>query len=491
MGTPRLQYTSRDYDAILADLVAAIVARRPAFDTSPGNPDVALLEALAEVGDRLGYFENRSVNEAFLVRARLRQSVLDHAQALDYRVGSAEVATVDETFTLARGYPDAVTFPAGTAITTEDGSVTYETTEDLTLAAYATTGSVGMREGRTVTEGAVGVAAGAAPDGQRFTTSSTPFLWGSERISVAGAVWTRVDHFLNSTSGDRHYRVEVDRDDRATVVFGDGTNGLRPSEGAVLGVSYRVGGGVRGRVRRERLTRLVGSFVTLGGTPVEVSVTNPADSSGGADRETLAHARRAAPLALRATTRTIAKEDYELHAMEVDGVARALCHTRNEDPGIPWLEHRVYVVPPNPAGSYTFGGAMPSGTLLSDVEDYLTDGKPRGALDGLLALAPRYATTTVSATLRAVKGTVAASLQAQAEAAVLALYDPEGFDEDEGRYLLDFGRGVSRSKLYAALEALPGVWRVELTAPGAEGELGAGEFPALAAAPIISVVVDP
>jgi hypothetical protein len=54
-------------------------------------------------------------------------------------------------------------------------------------------------------------------------------------------------------------------------------------------------------------------------------------ASGGADRQTVASAKLLAPESLRTVTRTVTREDFEINARRVSGVARALMLTSNED----------------------------------------------------------------------------------------------------------------------------------------------------------------
>ncbi len=484
-----LIYTTLGYDELLARLKDDVqgTAGLEGLDLSDTSADAYLLRAVAQVGSRQTYYLNRFANEAFTTRAIHRQSMVDHARSVGSRLQGATAAASTLTFTFAVAYPHPTPIPAGARITTEDGTVSYETRAATVVAAFATGVSVDADEGRTVTLATTGVSAGSAPDGQAVTLAEPAsegegeFLWQSERVDVAGTRWTRVDHFLNSGATDRHYVVDVDGTGHATVRFGDGVNGARPGDGVQVLVSYRVGGGVRGRVRRNRLTRYQGSLTTDGGQAVDFTVTN-ADSSGGDDRESIAHARLAIPASVRATTRTIAREDYQLHAMQVAGVARALCHTRNQDPGIAWLTHRVYVVP--------VGGGVASGALLREVARVLTDDYPHGDLDLLDVRAAAYEPETVAASLEAVYGTDPAALTAAAIAAIVALFDPSAVDRRTGRYVLDFARTVPRSRIVQTLQDLPGVRRVVLSSPAADVTLTPARFPALAATPAISVAVD-
>lgn len=483
-----IEYTARDYTTIREQLLARIVARFPDFDVSAASPDIVLLEALAELGDRLSYLENRSVNEAFLTRAVLRKSVIDHCKLIDYQLSTAQPARVQLRFRLVRAYPDASVIPARAVVETDDGGVSFETDEELTIQPGLTEGFVWATEGKTVVDAAVGVSAIEAPEGQRVTLSTERFISASDVVTVAGATWTRVDTFLNSDSFARHYLVERDDRDRGTVVFGDGVTGLRPTAGAAIRVTYRVGGGTRGRVRANRLTRGVGSFYTNGGTPMEFTVTNPSESTPGADRETIAHARVAAPLSLRATTRTIAREDYELHALEVPGVARALCHTRNEDPLIPWLQHTLYLIPT--------GGGIASPALCAAVQEYLTTAKPRGALDLLVCVPAVFKLYTVVVTLVVRAAKYSTSVQTAANAALVAFFDPVARTADFSRYTLNFGVPVWRSELVDLLQEIDGVEHVSITLPVDDtasippyASIAVNAFPVLDGTPSITVVV--
>jgi uncharacterized phage protein gp47/JayE len=484
VAAPRaLDYTALDYDAILAELAASAAAtpELEGLDLSPGSPDRRFFSAVATVGAKLSYLQNRSLNEAFLARARLRQSVIDHAAGIAYDLSPPSPAVVSVTITLPRSYPDPVSLPEGTEIPTDDGSVIYTLDADVTMPAGTTSKVASATEGRRFSETATGESSSTSPAGQRLVLAESPVAAGSDAVTVDGAAWTRVRTFLSSTSADLHYRIERDGQDVATIVFGDGVNGRRPPESSSIVVNYRTTLGTRGRVRRGRLRRLSGSFSTTGGLPVEPTVNNPGDSSGGTDRETIEHARYAAPEALRATTRTVAREDYELHAQEVSGVARALCHTRIEDAGLPLLMHRVYVVPT--------GGGTADAALLTNVETYLTVTKPCVAGIALRAVSAVYRTQTVSATIYARANTNATTLRTDAIAAVRALFDPSARDAD-GNHLARFGHCVPRSAIDAALQDLARVTRVALTSPSSDAAFAAHEFPALASEPSITVLVE-
>lgn len=478
-----ISYTALDYPSIVAELTADALSQPEleGLDLAPGSPDRRWMVAVATVGAKLAYYQNRWINEAFIGRARLRQSVIDHAAGLGYDLAPPAPEVVSVTITLPRAYADAVVIPAGTEITTEDGAVTFTTDADAPIPPGQTVKFVNATEGRAFVERVAGEASGTSPAGQRVPLAESPFARASDAVRVDGVAWTRVRNFLSSSSASLHYRVEVDASDLATVVFGDGTNGRRPPESSEIEVAYRVTSGLNGRVRRGRLRRILGSFRTAAGLPVEPAVTNPSDSAGGANRETIEHARYAAPDAMRATERTVAREDYELHGVEVAGVARVLAHTWIEDATLPRLEHRLYVVP-------TDGGTAGS-ALLSAVELYVTTTKPNTAGVLVTGATGVYRTQTVAATLTLFEGTDPTAAEAAAADAVEALFDPAARD-DEGRHRCRFGHPVPRSAIIAALQGVAGVAKVVLTSPSTDATFAVREFPSLASAPSFTVLTE-
>lgn len=484
-----LVYTALDFSAILADLVADAAAEPDlaGLDLSAGSPDRRWFAAVARVGTVLSYYQNAWANESFLLHCRLRQSVITHAAGIGYAMASPTPATVTVTITLPRAYADSLTIAAGTVVQTDDGLTAYTTDAAATFPAGTTSRSISCTEGMALSTTATGEAAGTSPAGQRVALPNTsssnarPFVSASEVVSVGGVTWTRVTNFLSSSSASNHYRVEIDGDDAATVVFGDGTNGRRPPEGAAIVITYRTCSGASGRVRRGRVTRIVGSFYTDGGTPVDPTVRNAGDSSGGEDRETIEEGRYAAVDALRATTRTVALEDYVLHAQEVAGVARAVAHTRREDATLPILYTRVYIVPT--------GGGTASAGLRANVETYLTTTKPVMAGTLVEAAAVTYAAATVTATLTMRQGADTSTTVAAGQAAVVRLYNPTARDAD-GNHLARFGKPVARAAIIAALKGLPGVTNVNLVSPASDAFLATSEFPSLAATPGITLVTE-
>jgi predicted phage baseplate assembly protein len=187
---------------------------------------------------------------------------------------------------------------------------------------------------------------------QEARLAQTPFIDTSLVIAAQNGAFTEVDDFLASTATDKHFRVEVDQNDRATVIFPDGIQGQIPT--GTIEFTYNIGGGKAGEVELGTVTKLDRSFADEFGNAVTVTVTNPAKASGGQDRQNVKQIQEAAPLSLRALTRSVAREDFEINALRLAGVARALMLTSNED-SIPENTGVLFPIPT--------GGGLPTQAL--------------------------------------------------------------------------------------------------------------------------------
>jgi uncharacterized phage protein gp47/JayE len=177
----------------------------------------------------------------------------------------------------------------------------------------------------------------AAP--QRFDLSRSPLALVADAASprgvapavevfVGGERWTRVETLADSGPIDRHYVIEIDDREHATVVFGDGANGAAPPSGRNnITARYRAGHGAQGNVAALGITRMPQPAAFLDRT------FNPAAASGGADREAPDSARRQARLRVRLLDRAVSLADYAGHALAFAGIGKARATMEREGRG--------------------------------------------------------------------------------------------------------------------------------------------------------------
>jgi hypothetical protein len=130
-----------------------------------------------------------------------------------------------------------------------------------------------------------------------------------------GGPWTEVPTLLGSGPDDPVFRVEIDDQGDATVVFGDGTFGRRPSETAKVTATYRAGGGAMGNVGPDLL--VVPSPPEGIELPWLIAVTNPLPAKGCRDLESRDHARRFAPATFHQPLVAVTAGDYEAAALDL------------------------------------------------------------------------------------------------------------------------------------------------------------------------------
>ncbi|MGH9885490.1 MAG: putative baseplate assembly protein, partial [bacterium] len=174
---------------------------------------------------------------------------------------------------------------------------------------------------------------------QRFDLRRTPLAWIADpaaprgvspavEIFVTDERWTLVDTLANSGPLDRHYVIQIDDRDRATVAFGDGTNGAPPMSGRNNIVArYRAGRGESANVGAGAINKMVQP------TPYLDRTVNPAAASGGAEPEVPAQAKRNAALHARTLDRAVSLSDYADLALTFTGIAKARADVEREGRG--------------------------------------------------------------------------------------------------------------------------------------------------------------
>ena len=151
---------------------------------------------------------------------------------------------------------------------------------------------------------------------QRFALKKKPVTYvpaavpggvaSSLTVQVNGVAWRQAPTLYGQKPSAQVYVTRIADDGTLTAQFGDGNSGARlPSGRQNVVATYRQGIGVAGRVGANKLT-------TLLDRPTGVkAVTNPIAADGGADPQTLAGARSAAPGTVRTFGRAVSLRDFE------------------------------------------------------------------------------------------------------------------------------------------------------------------------------------
>jgi predicted phage baseplate assembly protein len=247
--------------------------------------------------------------------------------------------------------------------------------------------------------------------------------------------WTLRATLAFSEAAQQDYMIQIDEDDRASVIFGDGVFGAIPPQGALIRATYRIGGGVAGNVPAGAIITVVNApqLALLGG-----AVTNPGPATGGAEREAIEHAVAHAPAVFRSLQRAVTAADYEALALSFKGVGKVRAVATG------WNQVTLFVAPA--------GGGKVSDVLEASLKAYLED---KRMLSQLVEVSDvDYVPIRVTAEIAIQTFYVATDVVAQVQQVAADLL---AFDN------VSFNQTLYLSKFYEDSQELPGVVFVNIT----------------------------
>jgi hypothetical protein len=210
-------YLAKDYDSFRQLMLDRLATTLPDWrERNPADLQVALVELLAFVGDRLSYEQDAIATEAYLRTARRRVSVRRHARLLGYRMheGSAARAFVHLRVTQDRLVERGRQFLTGERDDAE--TLVFEALHDLSVTKIHN-----KIELYTWSEDECCLPRGA--------TSAT--LSGEEPLSLAVGDFLLFEEIAGATSGAAP---DADRSHRHVVRLTDVTPDLDPLDGTSL-----------------------------------------------------------------------------------------------------------------------------------------------------------------------------------------------------------------------------------------------------------------
>lgn len=463
-GHTLVDYMARDYDSLLQAMRALIPQKLPEWTdyTSEADFGNVLLQLFAHLGDILSYYQDRVANESFLGTAQSRRSIIHHLRLIGYRLSTAAPASTTLRVFLPLACTSSFPIATGAAFATQSqrdrSSVRFEYTRQETLQVHAATLPVDaetqkkyvdlpVEEGRLIKDEVLGVSDGSR--NQQFRLAHSRLILRS--LGAAQSVnkdivltttlgelreeWLLQDSLAFSREGQKDFLVEIDEYDRATVLFGDGAFGRIPPVGATIRVTYRVGGGTHGNVPAKTINTIVDApqLALLG-----ARVSNPTPATGGAERESIAHAVQHAPTIFRSLRRAVTSADYRALALDFKGVGKVRAVAGN------WNTVTLYVAPE--------GGGDVSDVLRANLLAYFEDKRP-------------------ITTLIDIADVDYVNIYVTARVGIKSFYTPESVQEqiwEQAGALLafarvDFGKPLYLSKFYEAIEAIEGVDHVTIT----------------------------
>jgi hypothetical protein len=472
-GRMVIDYMARDAGSFLQAMRALIPEKLPEWTDYESEADFGnvLLQLFAHMGDILSYYQDRVANESFLGTAQERRSIIQHLRLIGYRLSTAAPASAMLTLSVPNTATDVITIRRGDAFATkgekEKPSVRFEYTREQPLTINCATlpvdpgtnkklfAGIPIEEGRLIKEEILGTSPGTPNQRYKLThakmilrslgqgqTVNRDIILATE-LGQTRDEWTWRESLAFSREGQKDFAIEVDEDDRSTVMFGDGILGAIPAAGSIIKVSYRVGGGPQGNVLPDTIQTIIDApqLALLG-----AEITNPGAATGGAERETIEHAVSHAPQVFRSLKRAVTAQDYEALALDFKGVGKVLAE------GTSWNVVTLFVAPA--------GGGHVSDVLEANLLAYFEDKRPVSTIIEIedVDYLPIYVTAEVGVKSYYSGDEVKEHVQ-QSVTQLLAFEN------------VSFQQTVYLSKFYEAIEAIDGVAFVNISEFRREGQL--------------------
>jgi hypothetical protein len=449
-----IDYTNLGYDSLREAMLQLAHESLPEWtDLSENDLGVLLIELVAYACDITLYYQTRIASNLLPATSDEPDALVQLLRLIGYELRPPAPARADLRLGFTGTQATPIDVPAGTQFFATLGSgqqLTFETVAattiqnaDLTPADPGTAlrffSPLPVLEGRTVVDDPVAHADGTP--NQMYVLRSQPVLEHSVDVTVdqpglGVAHWQEVDTLATSTPADRNVVVQRDSQGIATIVFGDGANGMVPPAGTavspvVIRASYRVGGGAAGNVPAN--TQFSSSLAAV------VAAENPVAAGGGTAAEDVQRARFFAPRLFRAQDRAVTLDDYVDLALQVPGVGKASATALN------WNEIVLYVAPSGQV-------AEPSELLKRDLLAFFETRRLAGSV--LVVLGPEPVDVYLRATVQAKPYFLQADVRAAVEAAIADLL---AFDA------VGFGDPVYLSRVYDAVQSLEQVASLTVT----------------------------
>ena len=341
----QIDYTSRDFAALKADLIELIRERTNTTWDPTDYSDLGhvLVETFAYMGDIMSHYLDRIANELTIDTAIQRKTLLSFAQLYDYVPSGPTPSSVYVTFTNVSS--NTIDIPIGTQVMAPLSfgpytEVYFETTDAATAISPGASITLLCQEGKTVNtdkpdliDATYNIALPAnigTSDGttnQRFTISDSGVVNNTMVVYIGQGVsfgtWSYTDNILEAGPQDKVFTTSPNEDGTIDVVFGDNVNGSVPANGQLISATYKLSVGSAGNIKSLSITEL--TFVPGNLDPhatTYFTVSNPGSASGGADADATTDIKNKIKAAVLTRRRAVTLDDFAYLSNLAEGVGK-------------------------------------------------------------------------------------------------------------------------------------------------------------------------
>ena len=319
----KVQYVSQDFQTLSLDNLQFLRKYFPEDynDYVAASMGMSLVDINTYARQNLFWNLNRKVTDFYFPTAKSPTNISILGRTLGYKARGATAAIVPIQVTLPDApYGFAVTIQKPFAFQGPSGlQFEYRGTVPIVFAPGESQKTFDVREGETRTDNFIS----DGENGQVFKILGLEdgqyIEDGSIKIIIDGVEWTEYDllPFEQVEAFETNLIASP-----PTIKFGDGVQGIVPSENAPISVEYVVCSGFAGRIASNSIEEPVVPL-TANFENITVEISQPSASAGGDDPEDSRSITVNAPLFQKTQDRAITKQDYDYLCNNYPNVAKA------------------------------------------------------------------------------------------------------------------------------------------------------------------------
>ena len=320
MANTSISLVSLDFDTIKNNLKQYLKNQAIFSDYDfEGSNFSVLLDVLAYNTYLNSYYLNMIASEMFLDSATLRNSVISHAKTLNYLPSSRRSAVASITCTFAQSGLSVFEIPRGTRFSGQNSNSTFTFVTDESVVLYPSSNTfvaenLKIYEGTNVTESFI---VDNSVINQRFILSNdsldtdSVYVLVSENNGQSNSEFIKATSYFNVTNTSNVFFIQAADNDLYELTFGDDIIGRKPTDGALIQVTYRLTGGDIGNgAKGFTLVDNLGSYNGYGSAIIpNIDVVDM--SAGGSERETTDKIKKNATKWFQTQERAITTSDYK------------------------------------------------------------------------------------------------------------------------------------------------------------------------------------
>jgi hypothetical protein len=320
MANTSISLVSLDFDTIKNNLKQYLKNQAIFSDYDfEGSNFSVLLDVLAYNTYLNSYYLNMIASEMFLDSAQLRNSVISHAKTLNYLPTSRRSAVASITCTFAQSGLDVFEIPRGTRFSGQNSNSTFTFVTDESVVLYPSSNTfvaenLKIYEGTNVTESFI---VDNSVINQRFILSNdtldtdSVYVLVSENNGQSNSEFIKATSYFNVANTSNVFFIQAADNDLYELTFGDDIIGRKPTDGALIQVTYRLTGGDIGNgAKGFTLVDNLGSYNGYGSAIIpNIDVVDM--SAGGSERETTDKIKKNATKWFQTQERAITTSDFK------------------------------------------------------------------------------------------------------------------------------------------------------------------------------------